>query len=173
DAEFVAGVEEELRRGLASAALLLRRFGRDVNFLNAHAVLCELFDQPVVHAFHVGHCEIAAADAGLIGNDEQLEAGVLQSFQRLRRAGKKDNLIRVAEIILVLDEGPVAIQENSATHKAPKPKSQAPKKSQIQSSNDVLPWCACIREYRASFAAWSLEIFWCLEFGVWSFIPCV
>ena len=69
--KFIPRVEQKLRRRLAAAARLVGRFGRDVNFLEAHAVARELAGKMLVHAFRVGQREIAAPDAGLVGDDER------------------------------------------------------------------------------------------------------
>ena len=73
--------------------------------------------QARVHAVHVFHGIVAAADAGLIRHNKQFEARVLQAVQRLRRAGKKHDPLRIAQVFLLLDDGAVAVQKNGATHK--------------------------------------------------------
>ncbi len=57
--------------------------------------------------------EIAAPDAALIGNDDNLEARVLEPLQSLGHAGKDLDLFRVAAIIDVPHDRPIAVQKNS------------------------------------------------------------
>src|SRR6185437_1935400 len=65
---FIAGVVKTLRRWFPSAAWLIRRFGCDVDFFKAHAALSENTAEMLVDAFDVREREVAAANAGLVGN---------------------------------------------------------------------------------------------------------
>ena len=60
--------------------------------------------------------EVAAADAGLVGDDEQFKAGELQPLQRRRRARKDFHLLDLAEIILLHNDRSIAVEENGAVH---------------------------------------------------------
>src|SRR5204863_9029468 len=74
-AKLVPGIEEKFRTGFAAAAGLLWRFGREVDLLKAHAFRREHLAKPGVDSFHVLEGVIAPADAGLIGDDDEEEAG--------------------------------------------------------------------------------------------------
>jgi hypothetical protein len=65
--------------------------------------------------FHLLHGKEASPDARLIGHDEQFEPNPLQRQQRLRRARKKRDLLRVREILLLLDQRPVPVQKDCAS----------------------------------------------------------
>lgn len=116
DPEFIARVEKKLRRWLAAPTRLAGRFGRDVNFLKAHAVAGKNIGDVPVDALDVGQREITATDAGLIGDDEQFESRDLKAFQCGRRAGKYGDVLNFVEVVFFRDQGAVAIQENSAIH---------------------------------------------------------
>src|ERR1044071_2434323 len=70
DAKFLTSIEEELRGGLATTAGHIRRFGGDINFFKTHFVPSQFAQKMLVNALRVRHGKIAAADTGLIGNDE-------------------------------------------------------------------------------------------------------
>src|ERR1043165_2474 len=74
EVEFIARIEKKLWGWLASAAGLIRRFGRKINLLEAHAIAREFGAQMGVNVFYVRNGEITAAHAGLIGNDEKFKA---------------------------------------------------------------------------------------------------
>jgi hypothetical protein len=72
----------------------------------------------LIHAVNVGHREIAAPDAGLVGHDEQFEARAGQPFQAGGRGWKNFNIFGTAQIILFGNHRPVAVKENSPVHLA-------------------------------------------------------
>ena len=115
-AEFIARVEQKLRRRLAAAAGLVGRFGRNVNFLKTHAVARQFAAQMLVHALHVRKCEVAAPDAGLVGDDEQFEPGVREPLQRRRPPGEEGHVLDAVQIISFLNQHPVAVEKNSPVH---------------------------------------------------------
>src|SRR5439155_15245584 len=116
EAEFVPRIKEELRRWLASSAGLLRRLGSEINFLETNALLCKFASEMLVHLMDILERKIRAPHSRLVRNDEKHEASFAQSPQRRSRARKNDNLFRPMEIILVRNQGAVAIQKNSALH---------------------------------------------------------
>src|SRR5205807_10527715 len=81
DTEFVPGIEEELRRRLAAAARNLRRFGRNIDPFEANTATAKFFNEAVIDEFNFRDGEVAASDAGLVGDDKELESGGLQSRQ--------------------------------------------------------------------------------------------
>ena len=91
-------------------------FGGEENFLEANARAAKLMEQMLVDIFHIGQREVATPDAGLIGHDKQLKASVLQTLQSSGSARENDNLIGLSKVMPVLDDRPVAVQENSLVH---------------------------------------------------------
>ena len=57
---FIARVEEKLRRGLATAAGLVRRFRRDINLLETPTVAGEFTAEVAMDLFDIGQREVAA-----------------------------------------------------------------------------------------------------------------
>jgi hypothetical protein len=73
-----------------------------------------------VDAFRVRQREVAAPDAGLVGDDEEFEAGVRQPFQRRARAGENLHVFRPVQIIFFHDQRAVAVEKNGSVHSADK-----------------------------------------------------
>jgi hypothetical protein len=57
--------------------------------------------------------KIAPADTGLVGNDDDGKAGVVQPPNGVRHAGEELGTGRIRQKIAVLDDGAVAIEEGS------------------------------------------------------------
>ena len=70
----------------------------------------------LVDALHVRKREVAAPDAGLVGDDEQLEARVAQPFQAGRRGREDFHVFRPAQIIFFHDERAIAVEKNGPVH---------------------------------------------------------
>src|SRR5688572_21094797 len=68
--KFIARVEEKFRGRFAAPAGLVRRFGRDVDFLEMDAGAFQFFDKVPVHVLNIRQAEISAADAGLVGDNK-------------------------------------------------------------------------------------------------------
>ena len=114
--EFVAGVEEELWGRFAAAAAGIRCFGGDVDLFETNSMTGKVLGEALVDTFDVLKGEVAAAHAGLVGNDEELETGGLEAGQRRGGPGKEGDLIGGFEVFPLFDDGAVAIQENSSVH---------------------------------------------------------
>ena len=67
----------------------------------------------LVHALRVRKREVAAPDAGLVGDDEQFESGVRETLQRRRRAGEEVHVLDAVQIILFRNQRPVAVEKNA------------------------------------------------------------
>jgi hypothetical protein len=118
EAEFIAGIEQKLGGRLSAAARPIRSLKRGIDFFEPHAFFAQVTTKARIHFFHFGHTEVAAPDAGLVGNDEELEAVIQQCFQSGAYAGEDDDVFRAAEIIFIDNQRPVAIEENSGVHSA-------------------------------------------------------
>lgn len=110
--EVLGGLLEEGGRGFASAARLIGGFRGDVEAVEGHVFGGEFRLDVGVDAIHVGHGEVTAADAGLVGDDEEEEAGFLQAAQGFGRAGDELHLLGFVEIVFVGDERAVAVEED-------------------------------------------------------------
>jgi hypothetical protein len=53
--------------------------------------------------------EVASSHAGLVCDDEQIKAQFLEEVEGLERVWKVFNVLSLCEIVLVEDNGPVAI----------------------------------------------------------------
>jgi hypothetical protein len=93
---------------------LAGRFGGDVSFVEEDFFAGQIGGQTGVDFGDVIEGEEAAANAGLVGNDEEFEAGLAQTAQGRRRAGKEDDLLRAAEVFSFFDQGAVPIEEDGA-----------------------------------------------------------
>src|SRR5437867_9775972 len=70
----------------------------------------------LVHLFNIGQSKAAAAHAGLVGDNEEVETGALQSLQRHCRARKNHDVLGPVEVVLFLDKGSIAVEKHSAVH---------------------------------------------------------
>jgi len=70
----------------------------------------------LMDALHVRKREVTAPDAGLVRDDEQLEAGVTQPLQAGRRGRKNFHVFRPAQIIFFHDERAIAVEKNGPVH---------------------------------------------------------
>ncbi len=80
DVELIAGLEEELWGRFASTAWRVGSFGRDVEFFDTNSIFGQFTGNMLVNSMHVLDWKIAAANARLIRNDEELEPRILQSL---------------------------------------------------------------------------------------------
>src|SRR5438094_9502415 len=70
----------------------------------------------LVHLFNIGQSKAAAAHAGLVGDNEEVETGALQSLQRHSRARKNHDLLDPAEVVLFLEKRSMAVEKDSDVH---------------------------------------------------------
>jgi hypothetical protein len=56
--------------------------------------------------------QLPARDAGLIGDDDQFEAGVLEKPQSFHGSGQQFDLIRRGQVVLLDEDGTVAIEQD-------------------------------------------------------------
>lgn len=111
NAEPVAGVEEKMRGGFATQDRLPGGLGCHINMSESATAERQELGHTVVDAGYIGHSEIPAPDTGLISDEEELESGTAQLEQGFGRAGYKHDLIRIAQVLALLDQGAVAIEE--------------------------------------------------------------
>jgi len=112
DAELVAGVEQHLRRRLAAAAGLIRCLGREVDFAEGHAELGELPGNTLVDRVHLSLGVVATTDAGLVGDNEQLEAPLGKPPNGFASAGDKFDFFRFGEVAGLDDERSVSVKKD-------------------------------------------------------------
>ena len=115
-AELVASIEQELRRGLATATRLIRSFRRDVYFLNHNTVSLKLVGDVCMNFFHIFHREVAASDAGLIRHYHELKSSVRETFQSIENTCCENNVFNAVQVVAVFDENSVAIKKNGVFH---------------------------------------------------------
>jgi hypothetical protein len=72
----------------------------------------------LVHLVNVGKREVAAPDAGLVRDDEQLIAGYAEFFQPGARRWKNVNVFGTAQIIPFGNHRPVAVEKYGPVHRA-------------------------------------------------------
>ena len=123
DAEVFRGAEEEARLRLAAVAV--DRIFRDNALLVVKTVvggvdLHALFSEEFVHAgfdgAQIGFGEIAAGDAGLVGDHYHEASGVVHGADGVGREGAKAHLGRVMDVVGLLDDDAVAVKKTSLSH---------------------------------------------------------
>ena len=103
------------RMGANIARRLMRGGHSVVAFdVNADAVTGELIGEMGVDDFDVVAGEESATDAGLVGDDEELVAGVLQALEGGVDAGDDDYALQFADVVGVFHQDAVAIQKHRA-----------------------------------------------------------
>src|ERR1043165_6112702 len=90
--------------------------GATKNFLKQNTPTRKFTNQMGVDSFNVLEAKVAPAHSRLISHDEKLETGFLEALQGRNRAWNDHHVFRSMEIVLVFDQGPIAIQENSTLH---------------------------------------------------------
>jgi hypothetical protein len=88
----------------------------EVHRVQHHAFRGQQLGQPCVAAFHVLRREISSSHPGLVADHGQLAAQVLESEQPLGRAGQQLHLVRIGEVVLILDQGSVAVEQDQSAH---------------------------------------------------------
>jgi hypothetical protein len=63
----------------------------------------------MVHPLQVGFGEVAAGDSGLVGNDDQPEAGLLEGAELGADAGDQTEVLGPGRIVVGIDESAVAV----------------------------------------------------------------
>jgi hypothetical protein len=71
----------------------------------------ELLREPVMQGIELGGVEVAAADAGLVGDDDNGEAGLLHEADGLESGWVDVDLAEIGRVAGVFVEGAVAVEE--------------------------------------------------------------
>src|SRR2546422_5851488 len=117
--KLIPGIEKELRRWFATAAWHFRRFGRNVDFFKMYTLTAKFLLEPQVHFLHFSQGEIAPPNTRLIGDNEQLKTSTTEPLQGGTGPRQDHHIFRAAQEIFVLDESPIAIQEDGSLHESP------------------------------------------------------
>ncbi len=112
DAVVGGGVVEEGGGGFATAAGLIGCFGGDIEAVEGDILGGEFGFDVAMDAVNIGEGEVAATDAGLVGDDEEEEAGVLEGTEGGGGAGDEFDFLRGVKVMTFCDEGAVAVEED-------------------------------------------------------------
>jgi hypothetical protein len=85
-----------------------------VDPVEAHAGAGELGGEVVVHPPEVALGEVAARDAGLVGDDDEAEAGLLEGAELPTDPVVEDEVLGARGIVARLHQRPVAVEEEGA-----------------------------------------------------------
>jgi len=109
------GSEEEAGKRLAAVAAGVRCVRAVPRAVDARPCFGEKFDEAVVGRAIVGLAVETPSDAGLVGDDDDREASVVQSSDCRRGALGQSDVIGGAEIAGVLDDRAVPVEEDPGT----------------------------------------------------------
>jgi hypothetical protein len=112
EAKLIARFEQKTGGRFAAVNGLAGRFRGDINALELYAVIGKFALEPVMDPRDVGQSEEAAADARLVGDQEQEEASVVQLLESRGGTGQENQLIRIVQVVALLDEGSVAVEKD-------------------------------------------------------------
>ncbi len=83
-----------------------------IDCVDLHARLGKLLRHQFVHSVHKRFRKVTAANTGLVGDDNDRQARLVQPADGTRDKGKHTKTAGVIQVAHFLGDGPVAIQKN-------------------------------------------------------------
>ena len=114
--EFVFGLEDEGGLGFASDRGLVGSFGGNVVFKDLNAPGLKEFGESGIDGVNVFDGKVAAAYSGLVGDDDEGIAGLLELLERFTGMWTEDNFLRFMQVVQIFVDGAIAVQENGRSH---------------------------------------------------------
>src|SRR5262249_4492106 len=106
------GLQHQLGLRLAAVAVARRIMGAGVDRIDPGTGFSGHLDEPLIDLVHPLEREPAAADTGLVGDDNEAVSVSAEHAQGLRRAREEAQLPWVIEIVAVDDEGSIAVEND-------------------------------------------------------------
>ena len=112
--EFVVagGSEDVFRFGFPAVAVVFGMMRTNIIMFDVDAGGVEVLVEEGVDFLDGFASEIAATDAGLVGDDEEEVAGGVEALEGGDGGGDEEDAVNVADVVGVLHEDAVAVEEN-------------------------------------------------------------
>lgn len=121
DTAVSRGVEQHAGTWLAASAVVVGAVGTEPHVVEGDAARGEELRQARLYGCERGLADDTAREAGLVADDDELEAEIARFTESFDHAGEKDDVGRIAHVARVDHERAVTIEEErSARHRQPR-----------------------------------------------------